>query len=359
MDPTFLQTLWFVLICVLWIGYFVLEGFDFGVGALLRVLGRDRAERRMLMHTIGPVWDANEVWLLVAGGATFAAFPGWYASLFSGAYLALFLILAALIVRGVAFEFWGKHDTPRWRATWEWAIVLGSALPALLWGVAWANIVRGFPLNAQHDMTGTLFDLLNPYALLGGVATLLLFVSHGAIFLSLRTSGEMAGRATAAARRLAPPAAVAVAAVLVWTLVDQGNHGGVQAVSAVLAVAAMALVAVVPFVLARGRAGWAFGLSAGAIALMFTALFADLFPTALPSTTSPAFDLTLRAAASTSYTLTVMTVVAAVLLPVVLAYTAWTYWVFRKRLGKADCEALGTPVDAVARITGGTPAGGS
>lgn len=363
MDPTFLQTLWFVLICVLWIGYFVLEGFDFGVGALLRTLGRDRADRRMLMHTIGPVWDANEVWLLVAGGATFAAFPGWYASLFSGAYLALFLILAALILRGVAFEFWGKSDSPRWRSTWEWAIVFGSALPALLWGVAWANIVRGIPLNAQHDMTGNLLDLLGPYALMGGIASLLLFLSHGAIFLTLRTTGEMEERARGLARWLAPCSALAVVAFLVWTLVDQSDRGGVQAVSAVLAVAAMALVVVVPLLL-RARddaraAGWAFGLSAAAIALTFCALFADLFPNALPSTTSPAFDLTLRQAASTSYTLTVMTVVAALLVPVVLVYQAWTYWVFRARLGRADFEEIGGPVDVVAKLTGGTPGDGA
>jgi cytochrome d ubiquinol oxidase subunit II len=346
MDPTFLQTLWFVLICVLWIGYFVLEGFDFGVGALLRVLGRDQTDRRLLMHTIGPVWDANEVWLLVAGGATFAAFPGWYASLFSGAYLALFLILFALIARGVAFEFWGKSDAPRWRATWEWALVLGSALPALLWGVAWANIVRGIPLNAHHDMTGNLFDLLGPYALMGGVASLLLFLSHGAIFLTLRTTGELEARARTLARRLAPLAALAVAAFLVWTLANQGSRGGVQAVSAVLAIGAIGLAAAAPLALARGSrtparaAGWAFGLSAGAIALTFCALFADLFPNALPSTTSGAFDLTLRAASSTSYTLTVMTVVAALLVPVVLAYQAWTYWVFRARLGRADFPSL-------------------
>jgi cytochrome d ubiquinol oxidase subunit II len=359
-DPTFLQTLWFVLICVLWIGYFVLEGFDFGVGMLLRALGRDRAERRALMHTIGPVWDANEVWLLVAGGATFAAFPGWYASLFSGAYLALFLILAALIARGVAFEFWGKHDGARWRATWEWAVVLGSALPALLWGVAWANIVRGIPLNARHDMTGSLLDLLGPYAIAGGATSLVLFLAHGAIFLTLRTTGELHARALATARRLSPFAAFLVVDFLVWTLIDQGSRGGVQAVSAVLAAGAMLLVACVPLLLLRvtrddaRAAGWAFGFSAGAIALTFCALFADLFPNALPSTTRPAFDLTLRAAASTSYTLTVMTVVAALLVPVVLVYTTWTYWVFRARVGRADFERLGSPVDVVARLTGGS-----
>jgi cytochrome bd ubiquinol oxidase subunit II len=350
-DLSFLETLWFVLICVLWIGYFVLEGFDFGVGMLLRHIGRDTADRRALIHTIGPFWDGNEVWLLVAGGATFAAFPGWYASLFSGAYLALFLILAALIARGVAFEFWGKHDTPRWRATWEWAIVIGSLVPALLWGVAWANIVRGLPLDAKHDMTGNLLDLLGPYALLGGVMSLSLFLAHGAIFLTLRTTGELTERAAVIARRATPAAALAMTAFLAWTLVRQD---GVELVSALLAVGAVACIVAVATVV-RQRPGLAFGLSAAAIALAFSALFADLFPNALPSTTAAANDLTLAGAASTSYTLTVMTVVTGIFLPVVLAYQAWTYWVFRARLGRGDFEEVRNPVDLVAKVTGGTP----
>ncbi|MDW5597844.1 cytochrome d ubiquinol oxidase subunit II, partial [Conexibacter stalactiti] len=354
MDPTTLETIWFLLICILWIGYFVLEGFDFGVGLLLRVLGRDRAEKRMLMHSIGPFWDGNEVWLLVAGGATFAAFPGWYASLFSGAYLALFVILAALIFRGVAFEFWGKHDTPRWRATWEWALVLGSAVPALLWGVAWANIVRGLPLNADHDMTGSFFDLLSPYALLGGVVSLALFTLHGAVFLTLRLEGEVAERAHRVAARVAPVAIVAVVAFLGWTLAEQG---GVEWLSAVLAAGAVVLAVTVPFLLGQNRFGWAFGVSAATIAFTFCALFADLFPNALPSTTSAANDLTLAGAASTPYTLKVMTVVAVLLVPVILVYQAWTYWVFRARLGKADFEEVANPIDLVAKVTGGTPGG--
>lgn len=194
MDPTGLQTLWFVLIAVLWIGYFILEGYDFGVGMLLRRLSRDDVDKRMVLHSIGPFWDGNEVWLLVAGGATFAAFPEWYATLFSGFYLALFLILVALILRNVGFEFWGKEDGPRWRATWEWIIVGGSALPALLWGVGWANIVDGVPIGADGEYSGTLFDLLGPYALVGGLTTLAVFLLHGAIFLSLRTSGELERR---------------------------------------------------------------------------------------------------------------------------------------------------------------------
>ena len=206
-DYTTLQAIWFLLISVLWLGYFVLEGFDFGVGMLMRVVGRNEAERRAVLHSIGPVWDGNEVWLLVAGGATFAAFPQWYATLFSGFYLALFLILVALIVRNVAFEFWGKGDSEQWRTRWEWAIIVGSFLPALLWGVGWANIVHGVPIDAHGEYTGTLFTLLNPYALLGGLATLSLFLAHGAIFLSLRTTAEVEQRARAVAARVAPLAA--------------------------------------------------------------------------------------------------------------------------------------------------------
>jgi cytochrome d ubiquinol oxidase subunit II len=343
-EPNFLQTLWFLLIGVLWVGYFVLEGFDFGVGMLLRLLGTDRTEKRMIIHSIGPVWDGNEVWLLVAGGATFAAFPGWYASLFAGFYIALFLILVALIIRGVSFEFWGKEDSPRWRATWEWAAAVGSFLAALLWGVGWADILHGVPMNAQHDVTASLWDLLHPYALLGGLTTLALFLSHGAIFLSLRTRGELVERARNLARRVSVLAAVLVAAFLAWTTVDQSSPGGLKVSALILAVGAVLLAAVVPAALARERDGRAFALSAGAIALLFVSLFVSLFPNALPSTTSHAYDLSLVASSSTHYTQTVMTVVAIVFVPIVLVYQAWTYWVFRHRLGRDDFEGTPTPL---------------
>ena len=343
-DPNFLQTLWFGLIGVLWIGYFVLEGFDFGVGMLLKVLGGDRTQKRIIIHAIGPVWDGNEVWLITAGGATFAAFPGWYASLFSGFYIALFLILIALIMRGVSFEFWGKEDSPRWRALWEWTASIGSFLAALLWGVGWADIVHGVPMNAQHNVTATLWDLLHPYALLGGLTTLALFLSHGAIFLSLRTEGELVERARSLARRASVAAAALLAGFLIWTTIDQSSPGGVKISALVLAVAAVLLAAVVPIVLARQRDGRAFAISAGAIALLFTSLFVSLYPDALPSSTSHAYNLALSAASSTHYTQTVMTVVAIVFVPVVLVYQGWTYWVFRHRLGRDDFEGTPTPL---------------
>lgn len=329
-----LNNVWFVAIAVLWVGYFVLEGFDFGVGMLLPVLARDDTERRVMINTIGPVWDGNEVWLITAGGATFAAFPEWYASLFSGFYLALLLILVALILRGVAFEYRAKRDSQRWRAGWDRAIVFGSVVPAVLWGVAFANIVRGVKLNAQHDYAGTFWDLLNPYALLGGLVTLTLFATHGAIFLALKTRDDIRQRAVGLAMKTGVVAAVLAVIFLVWTQF----HGG-DAVTAVLAgVAALAFVCALVLSY-KGREGWAFGLSAFAIGMAVISLFAVLYPNVLPSTLNPAYSLTVVNAASTPKTLGIMTWVAVIFLPLVLLYQAWTYWVFRRRIGVRDIPA--------------------
>ncbi|PKQ14421.1 MAG: cytochrome d ubiquinol oxidase subunit II, partial [Actinobacteria bacterium HGW-Actinobacteria-8] len=195
-----LADFWFILIAVLWTGYLVLEGFDFGVGMLMPRVGKTSKGKRVLINTIGPVWDGNEVWLLTAGGATFAAFPEWYATLFSGFYLPLLLILLALIVRPVAIEYRSKIDDENWRNRWNLAIVISSWIPSILWGVAFANIVRGVPIDAEGTYTGGFFNLLNPFALLGGLVTLAIFLSHGAIFLSLKTSGEVFERAKAFAK---------------------------------------------------------------------------------------------------------------------------------------------------------------
>ncbi|MGI5129966.1 cytochrome d ubiquinol oxidase subunit II [Pseudonocardia sp. CA-107938] len=343
-----LADIWFLLIAVLWTGYFVLEGFDFGVGVLLPVVGRTETDRRVAINTIGPVWDGNEVWLLVAGGATFAAFPEWYASLFSGFYLALLLILVALIVRGVAFEFRGKIDSVRWRRNWDVAIVVSSGLPALLWGVAFANIVHGVPLDAEHEFTGSLLTLLNPYALLGGLATLALFTFHGAMFLALKTTGEVRQLARAAVA-YAGTAAVAIGGpFLGWTLLDKG----VVWTAVPAAIAAAGLLAGLVLTL-RGRDGWAFVSTAVAIVGVTATLFGSLYPYVLPSTTDPAFGLTTVNAASTPYTLAIMTWVAVIMTPVVLAYQAWTFWVFRRRIGRADIPpATGLP--AAPQITPGT-----
>ncbi|MCK2215911.1 cytochrome d ubiquinol oxidase subunit II [Actinomadura sp. ATCC 31491] len=315
-----LTTLWFLLIAVLWTGYFVLEGFDFGVGILLPVLGRTDGERRTVVATIGPVWDGNEVWLLVAGGATFAAFPEWYATLFSGFYLPLFLILLALIVRGVALEYRGKSERTR---GWDRAFFWGSLGPALLWGVAFANMVRGVPLDADHEYTGSLLTLLNPFALLGGLATLMLCTQHGAVFLALRTTGELRARATRIAAALAP---ATVAVVLAFLLMARAGTPSWAAVGVAALGLAVTLVAAV-----RGRDGWAFAGSAVAVAAFVATLFSSMWPNVLPAL-DPANSLTVTNAASSPYTLTVMTWVAAIFTPVVLGYQAWTYWVFRRRL---------------------------
>jgi cytochrome d ubiquinol oxidase subunit II len=322
-----LTTVWFILIAVLWIGYFTLEGFDFGVGMLLPVLSKNDTERRVVINTIGPLWDGNEVWVLVAGGATFAAFPEWYATLFSGFYLPLLLILVALIVRGLAFEYRAKRDEASWKSRWDKAIFFGSAVPALLWGVAFANIVHGVPIDASKEFTGNLFTLLNPYGLLGGVTTLMLFLTHGALFLALKTDGDIRHRARALAIKLGLVTAVVAVAFLVWTQIDTGSVA-----SAVLFVlAAVSLLA--GLAAAReAREGWAFIGTFVTIALAVAGLFVALFPDVMPSTTQAAFSLTTTNAAATDYTLTIMTWVAVFFTPIVLMYQGWTYWVFRKRI---------------------------
>ena len=322
-----LTTLWFILIAGLWVGYFVLEGFDFGVGILLSVLGRTEPERRAMLRTIGPVWDGNEVWLIVAGGATFAAFPEWYATLFSGFYVALFAILLALIVRGIAIEYRNKRPELDWRTRWDRAIAVGSFVPAFLWGVAFGNIVQGVPIDADKEFTGTFVTLLNPYALLGGLTTLLLFVTHGAVFLALKTDGVIRERANRAAWWIGLPTALVALAFLAWTQAIRGDALSIGA--AVLA--AGALVAGIA-ANRRGREGWAFLGTAVAIALAVASLFAALFPEVMPSSTNPAFSLTTANASSTEYTLTIMTVVAVLFAPIVLLYQGWTYWIFRKRI---------------------------
>ena len=325
-----LHDIWFLLIAVLWIGYFVLEGFDFGLGILLPFIGKTDKERRALINAIGPVWDGNEVWVLVAGGATFAAFPNWYATLFSGFYLALFLILAALIIRGVAFEYRSKRDSASWRQGWDWAIFLGSALPALLWGVAFANIVGGVPIDANKEFTGNLLTLLNPYGLLGGVVTLSLFVTHGAAYIALKTEGDVRDRANRVFMFSALVAAVAAVAFLGWTQLSSMVAGS-AIVSVVAAVALLGALAANRL----KREGWAFIGTALTIALAVVALFLHLYPNVMPSSTNAAYSLTVTNASSTDLTLQIMTVVAVVFTPLVLLYQGWTYWVFRKRVSAA------------------------
>ncbi len=333
-----LALVWFILIAVLWTGYLVLEGFDFGVGMLIPFVAKSNEGRRVALNTIGPVWDGNEVWLLTAGGATFAAFPEWYATLFSGFYLPLLLILVALIVRAVAIEYRGKIDDVAWRKRWDWAIIVSAWIPSILWGVAFANIVRGVPIDATSSYTGNFFTLLNPFALLGGVTTLALFLSHGAIFLALKTDGEIRATAEGLARKLS---LVAVVVAGVWAVWAQLAYS-VAWTWAAVGVAAVALVAAWWFA-AKEKFGKAFLASAIAIVAAVVLIFGSLYPDVMPSTTSAAYSLTVSNASSTHYTLTVMTWVAGFLTPVVLAYQAWTYWVFRRRLSVDSIPAHSEP----------------
>ncbi|GAB78635.1 cytochrome bd-I ubiquinol oxidase subunit 2 apoprotein [Austwickia chelonae] len=336
MDYSMLQNLWFLLIAVLWIGYFCLEGFDMGVGMLIGILHKDpkgdaeetERRRRLMLTTIGPHWDGNEVWLLTAGGATFAAFPHWYATLFSGFYLPLLLILVGLIIRAMGLEYRGKGDTAAWRKNWDYCIIAGSFIPALLWGVAFANIVAGVPLNPKTlEYTGNLFTLLNPFGILGGLTTVALFLTHGALFIALKTDGDIRHEARAFALKSG-----LVTAVLAVTFLGIANAKTGDALSwAAAGAAALCLVAALGAVKMK-RDGWAFTgtflCTALAVASLFLALFPDVMPNSIPGQTG----LTVANSASSEYTLQIMTGAAVIFVPIVLAYQAWTYWVFRRRL---------------------------
>jgi cytochrome d ubiquinol oxidase subunit II len=350
-----LQTLWFVLLAVLWSGYFLLEGFDFGVGMLLPFLPRDEEERGMMLETIGPVWDGNEVWLVTAGAATFAAFPVWYGTMFSGFYIALLLVLFFLMIRVVSFEWREKGDSPRWRATWKWANAVGSAGASLIWGVALSNLLYGVPINSSGDFSGTFWDLFSVYTVLGGLTVVLLFAFHGASFLTLRTLGDLCNRAAAAARRLSVLAAVAVTAFLAWTVVvavDRNDKSVFPPIlPAVLGIAAIALALL--FALRR-RSGWAFAMTATATVAWVATIFTSLYPRVMVSSTDFGNSLTVDNASSAHYTLQVMSVVAVIFLPLILLYQGWTYRVFRARVGG---EELPSPGEAAPQPTSGTPAG--
>ena len=341
-----LQTFWFVLIAVLWAGYFVLEGFDFGVGMLLPFLPRDERERRVMLGTIGPVWDGNEVWLVVAGGATFAAFPEWYGTMFSGFYLALLLVLVFLIIRVVSFEWREKSTSPRWRTTWMWANTVGSTGASLIWGVGLANLLHGLPLETNGDYAGDFADLFSPYTVVAGVTVVVLFAFHGASFLALRTTGDLCARAARTARGIAAPAAFLAAGFLVWTVavaVDRNDKDVFPpALPAALGIAALALAVLAVF---GRRSGWAFSFTALAVIAVVATLFTSLFPRVMVSSPNFANSLTVDGSSSSHYTLTVMTVVALIVTPIVLLYQGWTYYVFRQRLGlgEGDSHDVGAP----------------
>ena len=326
-----LPILWFVLLATLWCGFLFLEGFDFGVGMLHGFVGRNDDERRVAINAIGPVWDGNEVWLIVAGAGMFAAFPEWYATMFSGFYLALVAVLVALIIRGVSFEFRAQRDSAAWRWTWSATLTLGSLLVPLLVGCALGNLLRGVPIDSSHEYTGTFFTLLNPYSLFVGVTLVLLCLAHGAAFLALKTKGVVQSRAEAMGRRLAPLAALAVIGFTAWTLAI-ANHGARDVVPVV---AILAIVAAAWFIRAH-RDGWAFLATAVAMLATVATIFVFLYPRVMVSSTNAAYSLTVHNASSSSYTLKVMTVVTVIFLPIVLLYQGWTFYVFRKRIDVGD-----------------------
>ncbi|MFO3796451.1 MAG: cytochrome d ubiquinol oxidase subunit II [Anaerolineales bacterium] len=331
MSHEFLQTLWFMLIAILWIGFYFLEGFDFGVGMLLPFLGKKDEERRAIINTIGPVWDGNEVWLLTAGGATFAAFPQWYATMFSGFYLALFLLLLGLIVRGVSFEYRSKIADPKWRNTFDWMIAIGSFLPSLLLGTAFANILRGVPINEKMMYTGNLFTLLNPYGLLGGLTTTAIFLLHGANFLALKLDGELRERARNLSRKFWYVAVVLYLILTFWTYI-LGFWARGKVNPGIIPIAAVVVLLVAFYFIGQKREGWAFIMVALSIVLTQATFFLAMYPNVMISSTNPAYNLTIYNASSSQYTLTMMSIVALIFVPIVLAYQAWTYWAFRKRI---------------------------
>ena len=339
MSLEFLQTLWFVLIAVRWIGFFFLEGFDFGVGMLLPFLGKKDIERRALLNAIGPHWDGNEVWLLTAGGATFAAFPHWYATLFSGFYMAFFLLLLGLILRGVAFEFRSKDANPKWRSLWDWCIFTGSLLPAFLLGVAFANLARGVPIDANRTYTGNLLTLLNPYGLLGGLAIVSAFLLHGASFLRLKLVGDLQQRARLTAGKIWPVTVMLVFLLIIATYMYTDGYAHLGIIGSIVPLGGMVSLLLSGYFIRHKKQGWAFVMPAITIILTVITFFMIMFPRVMISTINPDYSLTIYNASSSAYTLKVMSIVALVFLPIILAYQAWSYWVFRKRI-KAEPESF-------------------
>jgi cytochrome d ubiquinol oxidase subunit II len=325
---------WFIVIAILWIGFFVLEGFDFGVGMLHQSVGVDEAGRRAVINTIGPLWDGNEVWLIVAGAAMFAAFPGWYATMFSGMYLAMALLLIALILRGVAFEYRGKYDATRWRRTWDVLLTVGSVLAPFLIGVALGDLLHGLPINSSQNFTGTFWDLLQPYALFTGVTLVLICLLHGATFLCLKTIGILHERSASVARRVAPFTGAAVIAFIIWTHVTATKAFFLNLIELLAILAVIAAV----WLVYEQRDGFAFATTTVTIAASIGSIFVDLYPNVMVSSTNSAYNLTVYNTASAPYSLHAMTVVVIIFLPLVLAYQAWTYWVFRKRVSIRDFE---------------------
>ncbi len=334
-----LNTLWFIFIAVLYTGFFVLEGFDFGVGILLPFLGKTDTQRRTIINTIGPHWDGNEVWLIAAGGATFAAFPNWYATLFSGFYLPLFLIIIGLIIRGVAFEFRSKDDHPLWRNLWDWCIFSGSLLASVLFPIAITNLVRGVPINADMQYAGGFFNLLNPYSLLAALVFTMLFILHGATFLSIKTDGEIEHRAKELIRWLWLLVVLILVVFLITSFVITDVRQNMNLLSVLFPILTVVAVLSAGYLLRKGQNRRLFIMTCLTVAFLVLTIFAFLYPRVMVSSLNPLWSLTIQNAASSFRTLRLMTVVTLVFLPIVVLYQSWTYWVFRKRVSN-DVEKL-------------------
>jgi cytochrome bd ubiquinol oxidase subunit II len=339
---------WFIVIAVLWTGFFILEGFDFGVGMLHNVVAKDEPGRRAAINTIGPLWDGNEVWLIVAGASMFAAFPGWYATMFSGLYLAMVLLLMALIIRGVAFEYRGKRDATSWRRTWDGGLTYGSLLAPLLIGIALGDLLHGLPINSAQNYTGSFWDLLQPYALLTGVTLVLLCLLYGATFLTLKTTGDMRERSGLLARRVAPFTAAAVIAFVVWTHVSAGSTFFLRPLELLAILAVLAAV----WLVHGHREGFAFAATLVTIASCIASIFVGLYPNVMVSSTNPAYNLTVHNTASNPYSLDAMTIVVVIFLPLVLAYQTWTYYVFRRRVSRDEFVTGPPPASSPPAVPG-------
>lgn len=345
MSYEFLQILWFILIAVLWIGFYFLEGFDFGVGMLLPFLGKKDEERRAIINSIGSVWDGNEVWLLTAGGATFAAFPHWYATMFSGFYLPLFLLLVGLILRGISFEYRSKNSDPKWRNRFDWMIAIGSFMAALLLGTAFANLAKGVPIGADMNYVSpnglvTTINLLNPYGLIGGLTTVIVFLLHGANFLSLKLEGELRERVRALSKKLYVAAAVITTLLLVATYIYTDIRTKLGINPGITPIASYVALLVTIYFINRKMEGWAFISVAAHIVLTQVTFFTLMFPRVMISSLNPEWSLTIYNASSSQYTLTVMSIVALIFVPIVLAYQGWTYYMFRKRISTNKKELV-------------------
>jgi cytochrome bd ubiquinol oxidase subunit II len=352
---------WFIVITILWTGFFILEGFDFGVGMLHGLVGRDEAGRRAAINTIGPLWDGNEVWLIVAAAAMFAAFPGWYATMFSGLYLALVLLLVALIIRGVSFEYRGKRDAVRWRRTWDTALTAGSVAAPLLIGIALGDLLAGLPINSSQNYTGTFWDLFQPYALFTGITLVLICALHGATFLSLKTTGDTHDRSARLARRVAPFTGAAVVGFVIWTHVTASTAFFLNPIELLAVLAVIAAV----WLVRDHREGFAFAATTITMAACIISIFTGLYPNVMVSSTNAAYNLTVHNTASGAYSLKVMSVVVVIFLPFVLAYQTWTYYVFRRRISQADFEPqhlpgppAGAPSPSAATPEAGRPPAG-